>query len=264
MRITTWNINSVRLRIGLALKLLDQSRPDVLCLQETKCPDEQFPFEAFRDIGYKYIAVNGMKAYNGVALISRVPFESELALDWTERSDCRHISGVFPGDIEIHNFYVPAGGDEPDIERNDKFAHKLDFMSEMTDWFSSNRKKSDKLVLVGDLNIAPFESDVWSHKQLIKVVSHTPIETLSLTRLQETLNWIDTTRLIHPEPKKLYSWWSYRARDWSTSDRGRRLDHIWVTPPLKSYIGEAYILREARGWEKPSDHVPVTTKLDLD
>ena len=79
MRITTWNINSVRLRIGLALKLLDQSRPDVLCLQETKCPDEQFPFEAFRDIGYKYIAVNGMKAYNGVALVSRVPFESELA-----------------------------------------------------------------------------------------------------------------------------------------------------------------------------------------
>ena len=214
MRITTWNINSVRLRIGLALKLLDQSRPDVLCLQETKCPDEQFPFEAFRDIGYK--------------------------------------------------FYVPAGGDEPDIERNDKFAHKLDFMSEMTDWFSSNRKKSDKLVLVGDLNIAPLESDVWSHKQLIKVVSHTPIDTLSLTRLQETLNWIDTTRLIHPEPKKLYSWWSYRARDWSTSDKGRRLDHIWVTPPLKSYIGEAYILREARGWEKPSDHVPVSTKLDLD
>ena len=92
MRITTWNINSVRLRIGLALKLLDQSKPDVLCLQETKCPDEQFPFEAFRDIGYKYITVNGMKAYNGVALVSRVPFESELALDWTERSDCRHIS----------------------------------------------------------------------------------------------------------------------------------------------------------------------------
>ena len=134
----------------------------------------------------------------------------------------------------------------------------------MTDWFSSNRKKSDKLVLVGDLNIAPLESDVWSHKQLVKVVSHTPVETLSLTRFQETLNWIDTTRFIHPEPKKLYSWWSYRARDWSTSDRGRRLDHIWVTPPLKSNIGEAYILREARGWEKPSDHVPVTTKLDLD
>ena len=264
MRITTWNINSVRLRIDLALKLLDQYRPDVLCLQETKCPDEQFPFEAFRDIGYKYIAVNGMKAYNGVALISRVPFESELALNWTERLDCRHISAIFPGDIEIHNFYVPAGGDEPDIEGNDKFAHKLDFINEMTDWFSSSRKKSDKLVLVGDLNIAPLESDVWSHKQLIKVVSHTPIETLSLTRLQETLNWIDTTRLIHAEPKKLYSWWSYRARDWSTSDRGRRLDHIWVTPPLKSYICEAYILREARGWEKPSDHVPVTTKLDLE
>ena len=263
MRITTWNINSVRLRKELALEVLKQLKLDVLCLQETKCPDALFPFQAFRDIGYKYIAVNGMKGYNGVALVSRIPFESESALNWVKRTDSRHISAIFSGDIEIHNFYVPAGGDEPDVEKNDKFAHKLDFINEVKHWFSANRKKSDRLVLVGDLNIAPLESDVWSHKQLLKVVSHTPVEVLNITQLQEELDWIDTTRHVHPEPEKLFSWWSYRARDWSTSDRGRRLDHIWVTSPLKPFITNSSILREARGWEKPSDHVPVTTELQL-
>ena len=92
---------------------------------------------------------------------------------------------------------------------------------------------------------------------------HTPVEVLNITQLQEELDWIDTTRHVHPEPEKLFSWWSYRARDWSTSDRGRRLDHIWVTSPLKPFITNSSILREARGWEKPSDHVPVTTELQL-
>ena len=139
----------------------------------------------------------------------------------------------------------------------------LFFINEVKHWCSANRKKSDRLVLVGDLNIAPLESDVWSHKQLLKVVSHTPVEVLNITQLQEELDWIDTTRHVHPEPEKLFSWWSYRARDWSTSDRGRRLDHIWVTSPLKPFITNSSILREARGWEKPSDHVPVTTELQL-
>jgi exodeoxyribonuclease-3 len=152
---------------------------------------------------------------------------------------------------------VPAGGDIPDRKANPKFAHKLDFLDEMTDWFQSERKAQRKMILVGDLNIAPLETDVWSHKQLLDVVSHTPIEVEKLTGLQEGLGWTDAVRHFIPPKDKLYSWWSYRAADWNASDKGRRLDHIWVTRPLKGQLKGASVLREARGWAQPSDHVPV-------
>jgi exodeoxyribonuclease-3 len=119
------------------------------------------------------------------------------------------------------------------------------------------------MILVGDLNIAPLETDVWSHKQLLKVVSHTPIEIEKLGQVQESVKWIDAVRHFIPESERLYSWWSYRGRDWSASDRGRRLDHVWVTPPLQKALSGASVLREARGGEKPSDHVPVMVDLDL-
>lgn len=261
MRITTWNINSVRLRAPLATQVLKILKPDVLCLQETKCPNELFPYEVFQEVGYPHICVNGMKGYNGVALISRIPFEKTNILNWVGREDCRHISAVFEDGIELHNFYIPAGGDEPNIEKNEKFDHKLKFITEMTDWFSTNRKPTDPMVLVGDLNIAPLECDVWSHKQLLKVVSHTPIEVDHLNRLMSASDWIDTARYLTPEPKKLFTWWSYRSREWRTANKGRRLDHIWVTPLLKQKIVDSGVLRDARGWEKPSDHAPVTTDL---
>lgn len=261
MRVTTWNINSVRLRAPLAVNLLEQVKPDVLCLQETKCPDEHFPHDAFIEAGYPHIAIRGMKGYNGVALISRLPFASTESLDWVGKEDCRHISARFENDVEVHNFYVPAGGDEPDVTKNEKFDHKLKFLNEMRDWFSANRKSDDPMVLVGDLNIAPLENDVWSHKQLLKVVSHTPIEVEHLGAVQDGLGWIDTARVITPEPERLYTWWSYRSRDWSAADKGRRLDHIWVTPALADKIKDSTTLRDARGWEKSSDHAPVTTEL---
>jgi exodeoxyribonuclease-3 len=117
------------------------------------------------------------------------------------------------------------------------------------------------MILVGDLNIAPLEADVWSHKQLLKVVSHTPVEIEHLDKLMTASHWIDTARHLTPEPEKLFTWWSYRSRDWNIANKGRRLDHIWVTPALKKLITESTVLREARGWEKPSDHAPVTTDL---
>lgn len=261
MKVTTWNINSVRLRASSATQILKTIEPDVLCLQETKCPNELFPHQIFKDAGYPHIAVNGMKGYNGVALISRVPFRTTKVLNWAGKEDCRHISATFNNQIELHNFYVPAGGDEPDIEKNEKFEHKLKFLSELTDWFSSERKPIDPMILVGDLNIAPLESDVWSHKQLLKVVSHTPVEVEHLDRLMTASRWVDTARHLTPEPEKLFTWWSYRSRNWNIANKGRRLDHIWVTPALKKLITESTVLREARGWEKPSDHAPVTTDL---
>src|SRR5262249_26027962 len=150
------------------------------------------------------------------------------------------------------------GGDLPDPKLNPKFAHKLDFLRELETRFGKEREKRDNpVVLVGDLNVAPFENDVWSHKQLLKVVSHTPIETELLGAARAAFDWHDVTRRFVPPEEKIYSWWSYRARNWEASDRGRRLDHIWVSPALKDSVSNHAILKEARGWTQPSDHVPV-------
>ena len=263
MRIATWNINSVRLRLDLVLRLLDEAGPDVLCLQETKVLDALFPLDAIAERGYRHHALAGMKGYNGVAILSRLPLDQVHVHERCSRRDCRHISALLPGNVELHNIYLPSGGDVPDPDANDKFAHKLDFVDELAEWWPQQRRNDDRLVLVGDLNIAPLENDVWSHKQMLGVVSHTPVEVGKLTAMQESLGWVDAVRQFTPSDRKLYSWWSYRARDWDTSDRGRRLDHIWVTPPLRPGLTSATILRSARGWEpKPSDHVPVWVDLD--
>ncbi|WP_114395501.1 exodeoxyribonuclease III [Oleisolibacter albus] len=264
MRIATWNINSVRLRLPLVCKLLDEQAPDVLCLQETKVVDDSFPTAEFRDRGYTHIHMHGMKSYNGVAILSRLPFASVDVKHWCEKQDCRHVLATLPGGIEIHNLYIPAGGDVPDPAVNDKFAHKLRFLDEMRAWFPANRSKDRPMILVGDLNIAPLEQDVWSHRQLLDVVSHTPVEVEKLTALQRSLDWVDAVRRFVPDSEKLYTWWSYRSADWAASDRGRRLDHVWVTPPLAPALTGTRVLREARGWEpKPSDHVPVLVDLAL-
>ena len=117
-------------------------------------------------------------------------------------------------------------------------------------------------MLVGDLNVAPLETDVWNHKQLLKVVSHTPIEVAALDALQASHRWVDAVRHFVPPSERLYTWWSYRALDWSASDRGRRLDHIWVTPDLSPRLRGIEVMRAARGWPQPSDHVPVTVDLE--
>ncbi|MCB1680898.1 MAG: exodeoxyribonuclease III [Alphaproteobacteria bacterium] len=260
MRILTWNINSVRLRIGLLTKLLQEEKPDLVCLQETKCPDEHFPVENIRSAGYAHQHFHGMKSYNGVAILSRTPFEDSQIHHRVGKEDCRHISVRLPR-FELHNLYVPAGGDEPDPDINDKFAHKLDFVDEMGKWFKDRYTSDMPLVSAGDFNIAPYEHDVWSHKQLQKVVSHTPIEIEKLEKMRKSLDWTDSSRHFIPEQEKCYTWWSYRNRDWRKSNRGRRLDHIWVTPPLKPALKKHKILTDARDWEKASDHVPLIIDL---
>jgi exodeoxyribonuclease-3 len=124
-------------------------------------------------------------------------------------------------------------------------------------------KDNDRHILVGDLNVAPHEHDVWSHKQLLKIVSHTPIECEKLLGVQAQGEWIDVARQRIPEPEKIYTWWSYRAADWAAANKGRRLDHIWVSKALSNRVSDFRITRDARGWERPSDHVPVTAVLDL-
>lgn len=264
LRITTWNINSLRLRIGLLGTLVADLDPDVICLQETKVPDPLFPAEGLTALGYTHHAFRGMKGYNGVAILSRRPLQVVAdGPDWCAKGDCRHVAALVDtggAPVEVHNFYVPAGGDVPDREQNPKYGHKLDFIAETRAWFEANRPA--RSVLVGDLNIAPLEHDVWSHKQLLDVVSHTPPETEGLTAWMNA-GFVDAIRHFVPPDQKLYTWWSYRNRDWKVADRGRRLDHVWVTPDLVGALRGHMVHRDARDWEKGSDHVPVCVELEV-
>jgi exodeoxyribonuclease-3 len=258
--IATWNINSVRLREPIVCKLLAEEAPDILCLQEIKSPVDKIPLEGFQALGYTHILANGQKGYNGVAILSKRPIRALDSHDFADLGHARHIAGVLENGVTIHNFYVPAGGDVPDRAVNEKFGQKLDYLSGMRDWLHA--EKPAKAILVGDLNIAPREDDVWSHKQLLKVVSHTPIEVEALAETQDAGRFVDVTRQDIPEGP-LYSWWSYRSSDWSNADKGRRLDHVWATPDIATAAHSSRILRDARGWTQPSDHVPVFATFDV-
>jgi exodeoxyribonuclease-3 len=265
LRVATWNINSLRLRQALLGDLVAALDPDVICLQETKVPDALFPAGAPAAAGYPFVAFRGMKGYNGVAIFSRLPMMViDGAPDWCGKGDCRHLAVALDlpsGPLELHDFYIPAGGDIPDRDANPKYAHKLDFLAEATAWFAG-RPPPARTILVGDLNIAPLEHDVWSHKQLLDVVSHTPPETEGLLAWQRP-HFVDAVRHFVPEDQKLYTWWSYRNRDWRASDRGRRLDHVWVSPDLRDALRAQTVLKDARDWPQGSDHVPVCVELEV-
>lgn len=262
MKLVTWNINSVRLRLPLLQKLIGAQSPDIICLQETKTPDELFPLADLVAMGYAHTHIHGMKGYNGVAILSRLPFIKTEIHHRVGKQDCRHIAAHFAG-FDLHNLYIPAGGDIPDPALNDKFAHKLGFVDEMAAWFRANRRADGRMIAVGDFNIAPLEHDVWSHKQLLDVVSHTPLEVEKLTAMYESVDWVDAIRHFVPADQKCYTWWSYRNRDWRKSNRGRRLDHIWVTKALQGALNSHDILTDCRDWTQPSDHVPVVLDLKL-
>lgn len=269
LTIASWNINSVRLRLPLVRRFVELARPDMLCLQETKVRDSEFPFGPLRDLGYDHIEINGQKGYHGVAILSRLPIGRVERGPFCRESHARHISvtlaeaaGPAAG-VTVHNFYVPAGGDEPDPEINPKFAHKLDFLDSMARGPHERHLTPERAVVVGDLNIAPLETDVWSHKALLKVVSHTPVEVEGLRRVQAAGGWIDAMRDHTPPSEKLYTWWSYRSPDWQAADKGRRLDHVWLSPDLRGHLRAVTVTREARGWDRPSDHVPVMAELRL-
>lgn len=258
--LATWNINSVRLRQDLVARLMTDEAPDVLCLQECKSPVDKIPTEVFANLGYTHMVARGQKGYNGVAILSKTPIAMVAAYDFANLGHARHIAGRLDNGVTIHNFYVPAGGDIPDRDKNEKFGQKLDYLTEMRDYFSANTPQ--KSILVGDLNIAPRPDDVWDHKKMLKIVSHTPIEVDHLTAVQGAGQWVDVTRQDIPQGL-LYSWWSYRAKDWDAADKGRRLDHIWATADIAPAAHSSRVLRTARGWDQPSDHAPVFATFDL-
>jgi exodeoxyribonuclease-3 len=239
LKIASWNVNSVRARIGIVEQFLDQEQPDILCLQETKVVDADFPKALFEQRGYRDIVLCGQRMHHGVAVLSRLPLVEEQRNDWQANGEARHIGVRLPNGIRLENVYIPAGGDVPDREQNPKFGQKLDFIERMTRWSETCRCPT---IVVGDFNVAPLECDVWSHKQLLNVVSHTPIEVEALMQLQASNDWVDLGRYFHPAPKRLHTWWSYRSPDWSKNDRG---------PPARPHVGDQGCRRAREGASRP-------------
>lgn len=262
-KISTWNINSIRLRAPNVQEFLRKHAPDVLCLQEIKCQTAEFPAKAFREVGYDYHQALGQSGgHHGVAIVSRHPIEAIDAQPLCREGHARVQAARIEG-FEVHNIYLPAGGDEPNPDTNEKFAHKLDFLACMArDYAQLNNDKSPR-ILVGDLNVAPHENDVWSHKQLLKIVSHTPVETEALEKARTQGGFADIARECHGDDQKLYTWWSYRAKDWAASNRGRRLDHVWANDTAMGLVDlPSYEIHLGwRGGWKPSDHAPVSTSF---
>lgn len=258
VKIASWNINSVRARIDIVTRFLQEEAPDIVCLQETKVVDDLFPGGAFRQLGYNHQMLNGQPMHHGVAILSKIPIRDEERRDWQANGEARHVGVRLDNGVRLENVYIPAGGDVPDRATNPKFGQKLDFLGRMTDWAATVEAPT---ILTGDFNIAPLESDVWSHKQLVDVVSHTPVEIEALDRLQAAHDWVDLGRRFHPAPQRLFTWWSYRARDWKASDRGRRLDHMWASPDLADKAVAHRVIEPVRSWARPSDHAPIVTEF---
>jgi exodeoxyribonuclease-3 len=260
LRLCTWNVNSVRLRAEQVARFVAEQAPDVVCLQEIKCREGEFPRETFVEMGLPHLRIAGQKGWHGVAIASRLPIGDAPPLQVCREGHARCVGGTVAG-VEVHNFYIPAGGDLPDRALNPKFDHKLDFYEKLTAELSRRDPKAP-LALVGDLNVAPGEFDVWNHRYMSKVVSHTPVEVEAMEALKASLDFADLPRAHVPEPEKLASWWSYRAADFRQSSRGLLLDHILVTQPLAGGAASR-IHDDVRAWERPSDHAPVTADLVL-
>jgi exodeoxyribonuclease-3 len=260
LKIASWNINSVRARTALVERLIAEQQPDILCLQETKVLDSIFPAELFARHGYVHRQLNGQRMHHGVAILSRVPLKDPGKHDWQDNGEARHIGVRLDCGIRIENVYVPAGGDTPDRTVNPKFGQKLDFIERMTRWSES---LGEATIIVGDFNVAPLECDVWSHKALLTVVSHTPVEVEALARLQQAHDWVDIGRKFVPAPERCFTWWSYRSPDWTKNDRGRRLDHMWCSPELGGNVKAHEVLEPCRNWQRPSDHVPLISEIEI-
>ncbi|MBC8049463.1 MAG: endonuclease/exonuclease/phosphatase family protein, partial [Chitinophagales bacterium] len=194
-RIATWNINSVRLRLPLVERFVAECAPDVLCLQEIKCREEDFPMAALQKLDFPFIEVNGQAGYHGVATLSRLPMTRMSSERFCGADHARHLATALPtpdgGAIVIHNVYIPSGGDIPDPGLNPKFEQKLLYLQRMAEWFAVPSNRSERMIILGDFNVAPLENDVWSHKQLLTVVSHTPVEVEHLEGLRAAAGWVD-------------------------------------------------------------------------
>jgi exodeoxyribonuclease-3 len=248
VKIATWNINSIKSRIGHVLKWCGSNRPDVLCLQETKCVDEKFPYAKLRAIGYPHIEHFGERAYNGVAIISRLPLSDVVKTLPGDKSDTqsRMIAATIGG-VRVINVYIPHGTGQG----TPKYQFKLDWFRRLRKFLDKKYDAGDDVILCGDLNVAPHELDVWSVPAWRDKLHFTKPERDAIQDLKKW-GFVDVFRQINGDEKE-FSWWSNFRHDFE-KDRGLRIDHIWASPPVAERCADCWIDRDPRGWEHPSDH----------
>lgn len=249
MVVVTWNVNSIRARLGRLIPWLERHQVDVMCLQETKVVDQDFPFEELEHLGYTPLSF-GQKTYNGVAIASRLPiFEVQRGLPGDETGQARLLAAQV-GEVAVVNVYVPNGQEVG----TEAYAFKLRWLAKLKDFLAERFSPEDKLLLCGDFNVAPEEADVWDPEGLRGKILFSDPEREAFRQL---LRWglVDCLRLRHPHGA-FYTWWDYRQgafhRGW-----GMRLDHVLATAPLAANCQDVVVDREARKGEKPSDHAPV-------
>ena len=255
MKLATWNVNSVLARLPVVTRWLEEARPDVLCLQETKCVDDKFPADAFAQLGYQSETF-GQRTYNGVAILSR--------------SACRDAQRGFPGDdenaharllavtvegVRVVNVYIPNGA----FVGSDKYRFKLEWIKRLRGFFDTLYEKSEPVLLCGDFNVAPEERDVHDPELWQGRILFSKRERAALDHLK---GWgFDDAFRLHTEEGGHFSWWDYRAGSFRRN-AGLRIDHIWVSRPLAARCADSWIDKEPRGWERPSDHTPVVAIFD--
>jgi exodeoxyribonuclease-3 len=254
MKIASFNVNSLRARLDIVLNWLDREQPEVLCLQETKVQDVDFPAEAFENSGYQYV-FKGQKSYNGVAVFSKIkPENVKTGFDDDPKDQPRLIRVDIDG-IAVVNTYVPQGY-LPDSE---KFEYKLNWYDRLLDYFESNFKPSDPIIWLGDLNVAPLEIDVYDPKRLYGHVCFGPDVHKAFKKVTEW-GFVDVFRMHCDKPGQ-YTFWDYRQNS-VQRNLGWRLDHIMATKPLVQKCTACYIDKQPRTANRPSDHTPIVACFD--
>ncbi|TVQ89405.1 MAG: exodeoxyribonuclease III [Deltaproteobacteria bacterium] len=253
--IATWNVNSLRVRLEQVQRWSQEHRPDVLCLQETKVIDKKFPHEALAEVGYAHRAIYGQKTYNGVAILSRHPLaEVHEGFALGEPDPQTRLLRATTGGIRIFCCYVPNGGQVG----SEKFSYKLDWLSRLREELDADRPATEPVVVCGDFNIAPADQDVWDPFEAENEILFHPLEHQALDKVRG-YGLHDALRELHPVGKH-FSWWDYRGGAFRRN-HGYRIDHHWVSDGLKARVSQVETHRDVRGWEQPSDHVPVVVHL---
>ena len=262
MKIATWNINGVRARLGNFTHWLRESAPDIVCLQEIKSADDQFPRAEVEALGYN-VETHGQKGFNGVALLSKLPFgEVNRGLPGDDSDEqARFIEGVFStkaGALRVVSLYLPNGNP---VDDEKKYPYKLAWMARLERWAKERLQLEEPLLLAGDYNVIPEPTDARFPDNWVNDALFQPRTRQAFRRL-ENLGFTDALRAVDDSPL-VYTFWDYQAGAWQKNN-GIRIDHLMLSPEAADRLSSASIDKHVRAWEKPSDHVPVAVELSLE